>query len=205
MKAKETTSAGPARAIIRFTNPCVLGVMVLMLMAFTGSSSMRILVVWATTILLSFLVVLPLVYIFMRTHTRESGKKLLADPTSFLRQHPRDILILGVLLALPCLIILTFLNASSLLLCTLASLLVSSLVAALINIFYRVSYHLTAVTILAIMVSVTWGRIILVLLVAIPLVGWAKYQLHEHTLAQMAIAIALSAMITAVTLHLLSV
>ena len=203
MKSKETTSAGPARAIIRFTNPCVLGVMVLMLMAFTGSSSMRILVVWAT-ILLSFLVVLPLVYIFMRTHTRESGKKLLADPTSFLGQHPRDVFILGVLFALPCLIILAFLNASSLLLCTLASLLVSSLIAALINIFYRVSYHLTAVTILAIMASVTWGRILLVLLVAIPLVGWAKYQIHEHTLAQMAIAIALSAMVTAVTLHLLS-
>lgn len=203
MKAKETASAGPAREIIRFTNPCVLGVMVLMLMACTESSNVRALVVWATTLLL-FLVILPLVYIYVRTHRRESAIKLLADPTRFLKQHPRDILILVVLFAVPCSIILAFLNASSLLLCTLASLIVSSLIVALINLVNRVSYHLTAVTILAIMASVTWGRILLALLVAIPLVGWAKYQLHEHNIAQMTIAIVLSATVTAVTLHLFS-
>ena len=73
---------------------------------------------------------------------------------------------------------------------------------ALFNIFYRVSYHLAAVTILVIMSALTWGQIFLVLLAAIPLIGWAKYQNREHTITQLAMDIPLSVAVSVATLYL---
>jgi len=200
MNGKATPSADLARVISRFTNPCILSVLVLLSIAYTESGNVRALVGWGTVVLL-FLVVLPLVYVYMRISIG-SGTRLLADPTIFLKQHPRDILFLGVLFGLPCLAILAFLEAPSLLLCTLVALLVGSLVVALFNVFYRVSYHLAAVTIVVIMATLTWGRILLVLLTVIPLVGWAKYRLHQHDAVQLATGVALAAAVIVTTLYL---
>ena len=203
MNSKATPSADLARVISRFTNPCILSVLVLLSIAYTESGNVRALVGWGT-ILLLFFVVLPLVYDYTRISTDRSGTKLLAGPTVFLKQHPGDILILGVLFGLPCLVILAFLEAPSLLLCTLVALLVGSLVVALSNIFYRVSYHLAAVTILVIMAALAWGRILLVLFAVIPVISWAKYRLHEHDAAQLATGVALSVAVTVTTLYFFS-
>lgn len=202
MEDRVTQSTGQARAIIRVTNPCILSVLVLLLIGYTKSSDMSALVGWVV-ILLLFLVVLPLVYVYVRSSTGKGGLKLVADPTIFLKHHPRDILILGVLSGLPCVVILVFLEAPLLLLYTLMALLAGSLVIALFNVFYKVSYHLAALTILITMAVVSWGQIFLVLFTAIPLIGWAKYRLREHTPTQLATAIALSVAISAATLYLL--
>lgn len=190
-----------ARAISRVTNPCILSVLVLLLIAGTESTDARALAAWVMTVLL-FLVLLPLVYVYIRTFRNISSKKLMAAPTAFLKQHPRDILILDLLLGLPCLIILLFFEAPSPILRTLVALLAGSIVAALLNIFYRVSYHLSAVTVLVIMSVLTWGQIFLVLWAAIPLIGWAKYYNHEHTLVQIALGIALAVAVSGATLCL---
>jgi len=173
-------------------------------MAFTESNDVRALIGWVAAVFL-FLVLLPLVYVYVRTSKSRSGTKLVANPTIFLKQHPRDILILGLLLGLPCLVILVFLEAPSLLFGTLAALLASSIVTALFNIFYRVSYHLAAVTVLVIMAALTWGPIYFVLLAAIPLVGWAKYRINEHTPAQLAIGIALSVVVSGAIIKICSI
>ena len=188
-----------ARAISRVTNPCILSVLVLLLIAGTESTDARVLVAWIMTVLL-FLVLMPLVYVYIRTF--RSSAKLIAAPTVFLKQHPRDVLILGFLFGLPCLVILLFLEAPSLMLRTLLALLASSIVTALLNIFYRVSYHLSAVTVLVIMSVLTWGQIFLVLWAAVPLTGWAKYHKHEHTLVQLALGIALAVVVSGATLCL---
>ena len=203
MEGKVTRSAYLARVISRVTNPCILSVLVLLLIAYTESNNVRVLIGWGTIVLL-FLVLMPFVYVYMRTSRSRSGTRLVSDPTIFLKQHPRDILILGLLLGLPCLVILLLLKAPSLMLCTLGALLASSIVIAVFNIFYRVSYHLAAVTILVIMAALTWGQIFLVLLAVIPLIGWAKHQIHEHTLVQLATGIALSVAISGATLYLFS-
>ena len=202
MEGKITRSAYLARVISRVTNPCIHSVLILLLIAYTESTNTRVLVGWITTVLL-FLVLLPLAYVYMRTSKGRSDIKLVTNPTIFLKQHSKDILILGLLLGMPCLVILLFLEAPSLLICTLAALLASSIVIALFNIFYRASYHLAAVTVLVIMAVLTWGQIMLVLLAAIPLIGWAKYRIHEHTPAQLATGIAASVAVTAITLYLL--
>jgi hypothetical protein len=190
-----------ALIISRVTNPCILSVLVLLLLTYTEST--KVLASWVA-ILLLFLVLMPLIYVYIRTSRSNSGKKRLADPIAFLRQHPKDILILGIITGLPCLVILLFLEAPSLMLRTLAALLACSIVTALFNIFYRASYHLAAVTTLIIMAALTWGQIFLVLLAGIPVVGWAKYQIHEHTLAQLMTGIALSLAASGTTLYLFS-
>ena len=191
MDVQVSRSAYPAQVISRVTNPCILSVLVLLLIAYTEFTDVRALVVWVAIMLL-FLVVMPLVYVYLRTSKSQSGRKLVANPTIFLKQHPRDVLILGLLTGLPCFVILLFLEAPPLLLCTLAALLISSVVTAIFNIFYRVSYHLAAVTILVLMAAFSWGPVFLVLLVAIPIIAWAKYHIHEHTPTQLATGIVLS-------------
>jgi hypothetical protein len=166
------------------------------------SSDVYSLVGWSATLLL-FLIILPLIYVFVRSGKGENGNKFLTNPTSFLRQHPRDILILAVFCGLPCMVVLAFFQAPSLLLITLEALMVSSFAVALLNLFYRVSYHLTAITVLVVLAVVAWGRIVFISLALIPLVSWAKYRLGEHNLAQMAIAIILSIIITAAMLYFL--
>ncbi len=200
MEGKASRSTYLARVISKITNPCILSVLVLFLMAYTESTNLRVLIGWIA-ILFLFLALLPLIYVYIRTYTSRGGTKLLANPTSFLKQHPRDILILSLLLGLPCLVILVFLDAPLLLLSTLAALLASSIVTALFNIFYRVSYHLAAVTVLVLMAALTWGQIYFILLAVIPLVSWAKYRINEHSPAQLAISIAVSVAVSGATLY----
>ena len=203
MEDEVTRSAYLARVISKITNPCILSVLVLLLMAYTESTDVGVLISWAAIVFL-FLVLLPLVYVYIRTYKSRDGTKLMANPTLFLRQHPREILMLGLLLGLPCLVILIFLDAPSLLLSTLVALLASSIVTALFNIFYRVSYHLAAVTVLVLMAALTWGQIYFIILAVIPLISWAKYRINEHTPAQLAIGIAVSVATSGATLYFYS-
>ncbi|MFH1926199.1 MAG: hypothetical protein ABIK32_06880 [Chloroflexota bacterium] len=204
MEGEASRSSYLARVISKITNPCILSVLVLLLMAFTESTNVGVLIGWAAIVFL-FLVLLPLVYVYIRTSKSRGGTKLLSNPTLFLKQHPRDILILGLLLGLPCLVILVVLEAPPLLISTLAALLASSIVTALFNIFYRVSYHLAAVTVLMLMAALTWGQIYFVLLAVIPLVGWAKYRIHEHTPAQLAMGVALSVVVSGAIIKIHSI
>ena len=190
-----------ARAISRVTNPCILSVLVLLLIAGTEYADVRALVAWAITTVL-FLVIIPLVYVYIRTFKNISAIKLITAPTVFLKQNPVDILILGFFLGLPCLVILLALEAPSLMLRTLLALLASSILVALLNMFYRISYHLSAVTVLVVMSALAWGQSFLFLWAVVPLVGWAKYHNREHTPIQLALGIALAVAVSSATLCL---
>ena len=184
-----------ARAISRVTNPCILSVLVLLLIAWTESADMRKLVALASIVVV-FFIVIPFIYVYIRTFRTISVIKLIAAPTVFLMKHPRDVLILGFSVGLPCLLILLFLEAPPLMLRALLALLASSIVVALLNIVYRASYHLSAITVLIIMSLLTWGQNLLGLLAVIPLISWAKYQNRDHTLAQLGLGVALAVVVS---------
>jgi hypothetical protein len=74
---------------------------------------------------------------------------------------------------------------------------------AIINLFYRISSHLAAITTLIYMPVVTWEIPLLVSLLAIPPIAWAKYELHEHNFLQMILGVGLAVAITSLTVHLL--
>jgi hypothetical protein len=119
----------------------------------------------------------------------------------FFREHRREISVIGIISALPCILLLTFLEAPSLLVATLVALLATSLGVALVNMFYRASYHLALVTILAIVAVLIWGQTFPFVLAAIPLVAWARYSLQQHSLTQLAAGFGLSVVIGPATLY----
>ena len=186
MEHQVTRSTYVAQTISKFTSPTILSVIILLLIAFTKSKNLSESIEWVAIILL-FFVVIPVVYVLVRTSRSGNQTKSLVELNKFLKQHPADILILALSLGLPCLIILWFFEAPAILISTIVALLAGSIVTSLFNLFYRVSFHLTGITVLIIMAAQTWGRPYLFLLLAIPLISWAKFKIRDHTIPQLII------------------
>ena len=186
MEHQVTRSTYFAQAVSKFTNPTILSVIILLLIAFTKSNDLSESVGWFAIILI-FFVFIPVVYVLIRISRSEKQPKSPVELTKFLKRHPADILIMAIFLGLPCLIILWFLKAPAVLIDTVAALLTGSVVTALFNLFYRVSFHLTGITILLIMAAQAWGPLYLFLLATIPLISWAKFQIRDHTIPQLII------------------
>ena len=201
MEHKVTRSTYLAQAVSRYSNPPILSVLVLLLIAYTRTNNVRELVGWVVMILL-FFVLIPTIYVYLRIHRSGDRIKSVVKLTTFLKQHPGDILILALLPGLTCLLTLSFLKAPTILISAVVALLAVSIVTALFNTFYRVSFHSAAITILIIIAVQAWGQVFLVLLVILPLIFWAKYHLHEHTIPQLAIGTAGAAVVGLTTLFL---
>lgn len=202
MEYKIARSTSLAQAISRITNPCLVSVLMLLVVAFTESTNVGELVSCGAIILL-FFVLTPLVYLYMRTSSSSNPVKSVFELTLYMKQHPKIILILAGLLGLPCLAILWFLEAPIILISILVALVAGSIVIALINLFYRVSFHLAAITILIVTAAQTWGHIFYVSFVVVPPIAWAKYYLHDHTTLQIIIGTALGAIISLTTSYFL--
>jgi len=181
-----------ARRIADLTNPSVLSVLLLLLIAFLKSHRPQDAAVWMGVIFALYILI-PVGYVYFRMRASGIPSKSIFVLITFLKKHPRDILILSVVLGIPCLVLLILLKAPGILLAPVAALLVGSIVTALFNTFYRVSYHLTALTILAIMTVHTWGAIYLLLVIILPLVFWAKLRIREHTVPQLVEGMAVAA------------
>jgi hypothetical protein len=181
-----------ARLIANVTNPSVLSVLLLLLIAFLKSHNPSEAAVWMGVIFALYILI-PVLYVYFRMRTSGIRSKSILVLITFLKKHPRDILILSVVLGIPCLILLILLKAPAILLATVAALLAGSIVTALFNTFYRVSYHLTALTILVIMTAHTWGKGFLFLALIIPMVFWAKLRIREHTVPQLVEGMAVGA------------
>jgi hypothetical protein len=198
---QDTRSTDVAHAISKFTNPTILSVLMLLLIALTKSSNMLESVGYFAIILLCF-VFIPAVYVLIRASRSGNQTKSLVGLTKFLKQHPIDILIMAIFLGLPCLIILWFLKAPAVLIDTVAALVTGSMVTSLFNLFYRVSFHLTGITILIIMAAQAWGQPYLFLLVVIPPISWAKFRIRDHTIPQLIIGIIVAVAVSFGTLQL---
>ena len=189
-----------ARAISRVTNPCFLSVVVLILIACLSSVELWPTVSHIALIVLA-LVLLPITYVLVRMARRGTRAERLGDLVNFLKEHPKDVGALGMIMGLPSVLILISLDAPKFLVATLTSLLVCSLVIALLRGFYRVSYHLAGVTCLIIMAAQIWGQVFFTTAVVIPAIIWARYLLREHSLGQMVAGSALAVVVCIATLY----
>jgi len=193
MKQKTDKTDRAARLIADLTNPSVLSVLLLLLIAFLKSHRPSDAAVWMG-IIFALYILIPVGYVYFRMQASGIRSKSILVLITFLKKHPRDILILSVVLGIPCLILLILLKAPAILLAPVMALLAGSIVTALFNTFYRVSYHLTALTILVIMTVHTWGPLYLIIALILPVVCWAKLRIREHTIPQlvegMAVAVA---------------
>lgn len=201
MKAELDTLTQAGMVISKITNPCLLSISVLALMAMTYSVDIPLLASWIVSLII-FLILLPGLYVFARAYKEYNISNLLSSPTAFLKNHPRDVLVIALLFGLSGYFCLFLLNAPSIMLYTYATLLTGSIMIALFNMFYRVSYHLGTVTILVIMASAAWSQNFLLLIIALPIIGWAKHRTKEHTLVQLIGGIAIAVVISGIVLLL---
>ena len=200
-KTDRLTLAG--KVISKIANPCFLSTLMLALMALTYSRDSGRIAEWIAALVV-FLVLLPEAYVLVRARKEYPFVKLLTSPTAFLKQHPRDVLAIAVLCGVTGGICLFLLDAPPVLLYTYAALLAGSVVIAVLNLYLRVSYHLGAVTIIVIMASLAWGPVALLLLLVLPVIGWAKHRIKEHTLFQLIGGTTVAAIISGVALLLYS-
>ena len=187
--------------ISKIANPCFLSISVLALIALTYSADVTSLASWIVSLII-FLIVLPGLYVLAKAYKEGNIPDFLLSPTAFLKKHPRDVLVIALLFGLSGYFCLFLLNAPSIMLYTYASLLIGSMTIALFNMFYRVSYHLGTVTILVIMASVAWSQNFFLLAITLPIIGWAKHRVKEHTLIQLIGGIAIAAAISSIVLLL---
>jgi hypothetical protein len=186
-----------AKVISVVMHPLLLPVAVLLAVAYAESSGLRAFLEWAL-IILFFFAALPLAYVYLRSL---GGTKRIGDPAAFFRAHPKEICLLAVVCALPCILLMVSLDAPSLPVATIVALLATGLALALVNIFYRASYHLAAVTTLVIAAMLVWGRAALPAIAVIPIVGWALYALRRHNLAQLAAGFGLALIISMASVY----
>lgn len=189
-----------ARWISNVMNPYPITLALLLTVAYTSSINLRNFGIWAFVIFLSF-IVLPLSYILIKNFTSKSGNMRLQEPTAFFRKHRSEIWILGVVsmgIIVPSLL---FLSASSNLSATFAALLGTSLAIAVVNRYYKASFHLAVITSVVIIVTLIWGYKALPIIAIIPLVGWARYSLKQHTLYQLAAGFGLAIIISVPILY----
>jgi hypothetical protein len=202
MIAKDDRATHIAKIVTGLTNPSILSVLLLLLIAFTKSSKPSGAAVWMAVIF-AFYIFIPVLYVYFRMQASGIRSKSVFEIITFLKKHPVDILILSFVLGIPCLLVLIFLKAPTMLLAPVIALLAGSIITAVFNIFYRVSYHLTAITILVVMTVHTWGPAYLFLILTLPLIAWAKFHIRDHTIPQLVTGMAVALVISLITLRLL--
>jgi hypothetical protein len=199
MQSKTPRSIYLARLISGLTNPTILSVLALILIVLTESNGFPEFIKWFAVVMV-FFVCIPAVYVYIKTSRTENRFKSLVGLTKYLKQHPAQILVLALVLGLSCIMVLSVIKASPALIATVAALLAGSVITSIFYLFYRVSFHLTGLVIIIIMVAQVWGPSYLFLLLAVPPVFWAKYHLRDHTIPQLFAGIGVAVVVSLLTL-----
>ena len=169
----------------------------LLIASYRGSDPSSLLGPAAAVVVL--LAVMPAVYVRFRMAAAGSRPRGLEGMTEHLRHHPGDIIALSLLLGLPCAAALILLHAPAAAVAAVIALVATSQALAVVNLRYRASYHVAAVTSLALTAVALGGALSTIALAVVPLVGWSRYHLGQHTIAQMsagcAMAVAVSALL----------
>ncbi|HEY7341357.1 MAG TPA: MAB_1171c family putative transporter [Ktedonobacterales bacterium] len=105
-------------------------------------------------------------------------------------------LVVGLLCAAIALVLLLILQASPTLLATVAAVLVCGICTLAITTRWKISFHLVGAAGAATVIILLFGPVGLVLLPIVAAVGWARWQLKAHTVAQALAGTALAVVIT---------
>jgi len=193
-----------AKPVSRVLNPFFISIMALLVATYAGTSNLREFGTW-TLITLFFCVIVPFAYIYVRSSGKGGSKKRIPDFSPFLKERRKEIWALVIIAGVPFISLLIILKAPTILMVTLVSLIGSCLVIALVNRFFKASFHISSVTILVITAVVVWGQAALPALLIIPLVGWARFSVREHSLVQLAVGFAIALVIEGASLYGFSV
>lgn len=115
---------------------------------------------------------------------------------AFFREQPNEMLLLACLFGIPSTLILHLLGSPPDITVTLIGIAATSIVIALINQFYRASFHMALLTSMAISLVIIFGLRPLLVAPFVLLLGVSRFYLGEHTPAQLLMGFLISMVVT---------
>jgi hypothetical protein len=172
-----------AKLVSNIFHPWCVLVLVLALAAYQSVGKLPEFIKWT---LLAYVpaIVFPLLYAKIRAWMWSQGGNRQKISRSLFRDKPRELFITTGLFGIPVALILHYLNAPKNLLLIILGVTAVMLVIALVNLKYRASFHLAMVTSMLFSLWFLFGAVSLVSFLLIPVLGLSRYQLGEHTPAQ---------------------
>ncbi len=149
--------------------------------------NLAIAIAWALFCIL-FATVIPFLYIFMQYH-----KKRIYDLHLPNRENRIKPLIVAIISYIMGFFMLYVLGAPLFLRSIFAVCIVNVVILTTITYFWKISFHTSWITVVSITFFILFGSWMLLLLLLIPFIGWARVQIKRHTIMQVILGSVISA------------
>jgi len=173
-------------------NPFLVSLVLILLLSFRATSSVLDALKWSLILIaLSIFPVYSVVIYMVR-----SGK-LDGVFTNIRGQRTKIYLLAGVCASVGCVILLYF-KAPPILVATVVAGLAAVVIFMSINLWWKISLHTAFIAASITVLVILYGWIAAVALILVPLVGWARVELKQHSLVQVVTGAILAALITVI-------
>jgi asparagine N-glycosylation enzyme membrane subunit Stt3 len=125
--------------------------------------------------------VFPFIYAKIRATVLSQGESPQKISRSLVRNDPEQLIIMAALFGIPSALILHCLNGPRNLLIIILGVTAVMLIISLVNIKYRASFHMSMVTSMLTALWFLFGPVSLITFLLIPVLGFSRYQMGEHT------------------------
>jgi len=129
-------------------------------------------------------VIFPLLYAKIKAMRLSRTGNQQKISRSLVRNNPGQLFIMTGLFGIPASLILHYLNGPRDVLIIILGVTAVMLVIALVNLMYRASFHLSMVTGMLMSLWFLFGAVSFIAFLLIPILGYSRYQLGEHTPTQ---------------------
>jgi hypothetical protein len=178
-----------ARITTNILNPFAMAFVIIVLLAFEGTDNATEAIKWASiSVALSVLPALAAVIFLVR---RKKLDGVFANP----RQQRTGVYLLFIVLAAIAYGLLWYFGAPELLAAAFAAGLASACVFTVINLFWKISVHTAFLAGAVVILVMVYGGVAAWTVLLLPLVGWARMELRQHSLMQAATGAILAAAI----------
>jgi len=127
----------------------------------------------------------PLIYAKIRATVLSRGGSQQKISRSLVRNDPGQLFVMTGLFGVPSAAILHYLNGPRNLLIIILGITAVMFVISLVNLKYRASFHLSMVTGMLMSLWFLFGAVSFIAFLLIPILGYSRYQLGEHTPTQL--------------------
>lgn len=166
--------------ISRILSPYIVAVLTIVIVAYKASEQNIVQTAKWSGLIVSIFVGLPLLYIILKV---KSGK--LTDIHVRAREQRHKIYAIGAISLSSCIILMLYLNAPKMVIAMLVAAIIANAINFMINKFWKVSIHLTAMAGASIIFYILFGLPALIIsLGLLILAAWSRIELKEHSFGQ---------------------
>ncbi len=177
-------------------NPFLLSLIIILLLSFESTSGMLDALKWSLILIaVSILPIFSVVLYLVRTG-RLDGVFI-----STRKQRTKVYWMAGACVSVGC-VVLPYFGAPSILVATFIAGLSAAVIFMCINLWWKISLHTAFITASVTVLVILYGWIAAITTVLIPLMSWARIELKQHSLAQVATGAPLAALIVVVVFYL---